>query len=473
MKDSHIGRREFMQCSVSGAALAASSSLAHGAGTEKEQVSVFDLDGKVTKQVDVLVVGGGSAGIVAALQSSRAGAQTILVECGSQLGGTTTTGGVSFPGLFHAHGKQVIKGIGWELVEDTVKMNSGRMPDFTRPYGNNWDRGHSAHHIYINRYLYALLAEEKCTEAGVQLRYYETPVRATFHGSKWIVDVVGKGTQATIHCRQLIDCTGNALMARMAGYNVVRSEVCQPGSMMFKLAGYDLRQVDMNLVGREYRKALQEGKFKREEYFGNLNGLLRTGHYGTEKTTFINHIHGADSTTSETHTCANIYGRDTLLRMLRFLRTLPGLENTTIHSMCPETSIRETYRIDALHEVTVDEYASGKRYADAVCNSFYPIDLHAKAGVKPKQLKIGVVPSIPLRALIPKESTNFLVAGRCVSSDQLANSALRVQASCMAMGQAVGATAALAVAKNTTPYEVPVKEIHGMLRKHGAIIPTA
>ena len=365
----------------------------------------------------------------------------------------------------------MIKGIGWELVEETVKMNSDRLPDFTRPYGNNWDCGHSAHHIHVNRYLFALLAEEKCIEAGVQLRYYETPVRVTFDGSNWIVDVVGKGTLATIYCKQLIDCTGNALMTQMAGYNVVRSKICQPGSMMFKLAGYDPGKLDMNLINRKYQKALQEGKFKREEYFGNLNGLLRTGHYTNEKTTFINHIHGADSTTSETHTATNIHGRNTLLRMLRFLRTLPGLEDTTIQSMCPETSIRETYRIDGLHKVTVDEYVSGKRYEDAVCNSFYPIDLHDKAGVKPKQLKIGVVPSIPLRALVPKKSKNFLVAGRCASSDQLANSALRVQASCMAMGQAAGAAAALAAMRGTTPLDVPLSEIHRLLRKHGAIVP--
>ncbi len=477
MKDiKQTDRRNFLQHSVFGAAgaglaIASTTRPALGDDAEEKQASAFDVDGGVTKKVDVLVVGGGPAGIVAAIQAARAGAKTTLVECDSQLGGTTTTGGVSFPGLFHAHGKQVIKGIGWELVEETVKMNSGRLPDFTKPYGNNWDRGHSAHHIYVNRYLYALLAEEKCLNAGVQLRYYETPVGATFDGSNWVVDVVGKGTQATIHCRQLVDCTGNALMAQMAGYNVVRSEICQPGSMMLKLAGYDLGQLDMDLINREYRKAVQEGKFKQEEYFGNLEGMLRIGHYSTERTSFINHIHGADSTTSETHTSANIYGRETLLRMLRFLRTLPGLEDTTIHSMCPETSIRETYRIDGLHEVTVDEYVDGRRYEDAVCNSFYPIDLHDKAGVKPKQLKIGVIPSIPLRALIPKESANFLVAGRCASSDQLANSALRVQASCMAMGQAAGATAALAAQENETPLKVPLKEIHGLLRKHGAIVP--
>jgi hypothetical protein len=81
------------------------------------------------------------------------------------------------------------------------------------------------------------------------------------------------------------------------------------------------------------------------------------------------------------------------------------------------------------------------------------------------------VPSIPLRALVPKKSKNFLVAGRCASSDQLANSALRVQASCMAMGQAAGAAAALAAMRETTPLDVPLSEIHKLLRTHGAIVP--
>ncbi len=159
--------------------------------------------------------------------------------------------------------------------------------------------------------------------------------------------------------------------------------------------------------------------------------------------------------------------------MLRFLRSLPGLENVTIHSMCPETSIRETYRIDGEHEVTVEEYVSGKRHGDALCYSFYPIDLHDKAGVRPKHLTGEVVPTIPLRALVPKKSRNFLVAGRCAGSDQLANSALRVQASCMAMGQAAGATAALAARADLTPLDVPLKSIWAMLRKHGAIVPSA
>ena len=137
----------------------------------------------------------------------------------------------------------------------------------------------------------------------------------------------------------------------------------------------------------------------------------------------------------------------------------------------PEAGFRESYRIQGETLITVNDYRSGRKFDDAVCYAFYPVDLHTQTGVKPQPLKPGIVPSVPLRALIPKGSRNLMVAGRCVSSDRLANSALRVQASCMGMGQAAGAAATLAAKSGTTPLEVPLKNIHDLLRTHGAIIP--
>ena len=137
----------------------------------------------------------------------------------------------------------------------------------------------------------------------------------------------------------------------------------------------------------------------------------------------------------------------------------------------PEASFRESYRIIGETIITHDDYTSGRVFNDAVCYAFYPVDLHTKTGVMPKPLKPGTVPTIPLSALVPKGSQNIMVAGRSISSDRLANSGLRVQASCMAMGQAAGVAAALAAAYRTTPLEVPLSEIHKLLREHGAIIP--
>ena len=185
----------------------------------------------------------------------------------------------------------------------------------------------------------------------------------------------------------------------------------------------------------------------------------------------IQHIAGADSSTSELNTMANIKGRTSLLNTLRFLRELPGCEKTRIISMQPETGVRETYRIDGIYQITRDDYISGKVFNDSVSFSFYPIDLHDKNGVEPKQLTEGIVPTIPLRALIPKNSKNFIVAGRCISSDRLANSALRVQASCMGMGQAAGAAAALASKLKTSPVNVPVSQIKTLIADKGGIVP--
>jgi len=96
--------------------------------------------------------------------------------------------------------------------------------------------------------------------------------------------------------------------------------------------------------------------------------------------------------------------------------------------MQPEASFRENCRIQGESIITVNDYTSGRHFDDAVSYAFYPVDLHTKTGFRPKPLKLGTVPSIPLSALVPKGSRNILVAGRCVSSDRLANSGLRVQA---------------------------------------------
>lgn len=410
---------------------------------------------------DIVVIGGGTAGTIAAIQAGRAGCKTILIEAGSQLGGTTTVGGVSFPGIFFAWGKQVIGGIGWELVQETVDLNDDTLPNFSIPHG----RQHWRHQVRLNGHVYAMLAEEKALDAGVQLRYYESPQRLSFHNNRWEIESVGKGVHTTITCNQLIDCSGNALPTAMAGYDVLRESEIQPGTLQFRIDGYDLDTLDKELIKKQYQQAIDEGRFTPEEFRSNIIGLLDS--HGDN----IQHVMGADSTTSESHTKANIDGRRSLLRHLRYLRTLPGCEKTTLTDMQTETATRETFRIDGHYQITHEDYVTGKLFEDAVSYSYYPIDLHDAKGVIPDHLEEGVVATIPLRALVPKKSRNFIVAGRCLSSDRLANSALRVQASCMGMGQAAGAAAVLANQKGSTPLEVPFDELRELIESHGGIVP--
>ena len=419
LPESENPRREFMQKSLLGASAFAGLSVAttSHAKVDNPQKS---LEPEVINEVDILVVGSGSAGTTAAIQAGRAGAKTLLMERNSQLGGTTTTGGVAYPGLFDAWGKQVISGIGWELVKESVELDGGKFPDFSKV-----PRVHHHNQIHINQFLYSILAEEKCQEAGVEIAYYEFPTALTQTENGWQVDCMGFGTKRRVICKQIVDCTGGAEVVGLLGLERLRGEERQPGSYLFK-------------IGDPHNPASSQ--------------LRRL------------YVHGADSTNSRTVTLANLTGRKTILSRVR------NSKERLMH-LQPETGFRESFRIIGDTVITVQDYTSGRHFEDAVSYAFYPVDLHTRTGVKPKPLKRGIVPTVPLSSLIPKGSKNIIVAGRCISSDRLANSALRVQAACMGMGQAAGATAALAAQNKTTPSSVPLDKIYGLLREHNAIVP--
>jgi len=162
-----------------------------------------------------------------------------------------------------------------------------------------------------------------------------------------------------------------------------------------------------------------------------------------------------------------------MLRLFRFLRRQPGLERLRFDYLAPECGVRETATIEGKATVTAEDYTCGRLWEDALCYSFYPIDLHMSsgAGVDCRPLTAGIVPTIPRGAMLPMGSRNLIVAGRCIASDRLANSALRVQATAMATGQAARAMAALAARSGTEIEELPLAVIRALLAEHGAIVP--
>lgn len=425
MDKGRLARRQFLQRTSTGVAVAAAAPFAMGEETTASSPAT-EREPDVITQADVLVVGGGAAGTIAAIQAGRSGAKTLLIERNSQLGGTTTTAGVSFPGLFDAWGKQIIAGIGWELVRECVELDGGTLPDFSITPPRHW-----MNQVRVNQFLYAILAEEKCEQAGVEIAFYESPQAVARTSEGWQVDCIGFGTRRRVLCKQIIDCTGGAEVVGMLNLPRLRDEETQPGSMLFKLD-------QANNPGRPN---------------GPGAGLLDSLY-----------VHGADSSNSRTVTDANRKGRRAVLDKVR-------KEKRRLMHLQPEVGFRESYRILGETVITVDDYTSGRIFEDAVCWAFYPVDLHTRTGVRPKPLAEGRVPTVPLSALTPKGSRDILVAGRCVSSDRLANSGLRVQASCMAMGQAAGAAAALAASEEKTPSNLPLNAIRELLRRHGAIVP--
>ncbi len=194
------------------------------------------------KPYDVIVIGGGTAGVIAAIQAGRAGAKTLLIEKTGVLGGTTTNGGVNFPGLFHAWGRQVIAGIGWELVSRSVAEAGDTLPDFT-----DYRRGHWLLHVPVNAFLYAALADEAVVAAGVDLLFHAMPAALAEApgGEGWNVTLCTKTGLTACHARVVIDATGDANAASLAGLPVVIPEETQPATLSCLAGGYDAAQIDL------------------------------------------------------------------------------------------------------------------------------------------------------------------------------------------------------------------------------------
>jgi hypothetical protein len=427
----------------------------------------FSLNQESCREYDVLVCGGGPAGCTAAIQAARLGVRVALVEKNGILGGTTVIAGVDFPGLFHAWGKQVIKGIGWEIITETVRLGGAVLPDFSRPPRRHWQ-----HQVRVNRFIYSAVLDQMCQAAGVHLRLHEMPAAVSVADGFVRVLLAGKTGLSVVQTRKLVDATGDANIAALMGYSLQRSAHMQAGTLVYKIEGYDIAKVDKEELLSRYHAALQAGTILPTDhsagavpFWGELNS-----HGGN-----CMHVTGIDGATSPSRTEAEIKGRRALLRIVRFLRSVPGCEDLYVSYAACECGIRETRRIVGEVEIDGYSYSTGRLWPDAVCYSFYPIDIHSSTEntIDTRPLAPGIIPSIPYRALIPRGSDHLLAAGRCIAGDEAASSAYRVQASCMATGQVAGAAAALSAVKSCSVRHVELSELRSVLRAHDAIVPDA
>ena len=412
------------------------------------------------QEYDVVVIGGGTAGTIAAIQAGRAGARTLLVEKNGMLGGTMTLGGINFPAHFFAWGQRIIGGIGWELVSRTFAEAGQPRPD----------PAEGSRHLTIDATLYAALADEAVLNAGVDLLFHAMPASVQRTGEAWNVQVCTKQGLQSCHTKVLIDATGDANAVALAGFELIHPSTIQPGTLSFSCAGYNPDDLDYDALKEAADKAIAAGELLTTDVAwrddGPRNLLQRHG-------SNANHLHTPHADTSEGRSGVEIEGRRALMRMYRFFRRQPGLENFRIDWTCPEVGIRESVTIKGKKTITVSDYESGKAYDDAVCYAFYPVDEHLNdgKGINARQLREGTLPTIPRGALLPENSRFLLVAGRCLSSDREANSGLRVECPCMAMGQAAGAMATLSARTGIDPESLPMQDIHALLREHKAVVP--
>ncbi|WP_154793490.1 FAD-dependent oxidoreductase [Occultella kanbiaonis] len=418
----------------------------------------------LTEPYDVVVVGGGPAGYPAAVQAARMGARTLLVEKNGSLGGTTTVAGVFTTSLFHAWGRQVIAGIGWDAVTRAVALAGDTLPDFT-----DWDRPHWKLSVRVTPVIYAAVLDELVADAGVDVLMHTMLGDVTQDPDGAHLTLCTKEGLVAVRAAMVVDATGDANVVGQAGLPRRQHEELQPGTLMVRLGGYDVDVLDLDALDTEYAHAVADGRLRADD-FSSADAPLRT----LLRNRGLNAIHvtGIEGATSAERTDAEMAGRAALLRIFTFLKSQPGLAATTVDWAALETGIRETSTIEGLVTITGEDYASGRLWEDAVSYSYFPIDIHRSdgAGVDFRMLEVGTFPSIPLRALIPAGSERIVVAGRSLSADRVANSAARVQASCMAMGQAVGALAALAGPAGGAT-RVAVDEVRSAIRADGAIVP--
>ncbi len=417
------------------------------------------------KEYDVIVFGAGTAGVVAAIQAARLGAATLLVEKNAWCGGTMTVGGINAPSHFFAWGKQIIAGIGWELVCRTWRETGTPIPDGDYTIDNSGPRP-----LTMDPWIFAAICEEELLDAGTELLYHALPAKVSYDANLWHVTICTKTGLESTTARTVIDCTGDANIVALAGFEVIKAQIVQPATLDMYCSGYDLEALDFAALKTATETAIAAGTLKITDISWNNKGpeafLRRNGKNA-------NHIVSNGAENSDGRTAVDIEAHRSILRMYRFFRQQPGLENFRIAHCAAETGIRESGIIKGQATITHDDYVSGRKFDDAICYAFYPIDEHLNdgKGINFRHLELECLPTIPRGALLPEGSRHLIAAGRCVSSDRLANSALRVQCPCMAMGQAAGALAALSVAEGIDPAELPHEKLTTVLRKHNAIVP--
>lgn len=413
-----------------------------------------------TMKTDVAVVGGGTAGCFAAIAAAKSGAKVLLVEKAGMLGGTMTTAGVAFPGLFHAWGKQIIDGPCWESLLRAAALDGAKIPEICYQPKHHWQE-----QVPVNAFVYAAILDEMCAETDVRVMLHTMLCDAAENEQGITLLLAGKEGAVCVEAKQVIDATGDANLVQILGYPMLHSEEVQPGTLINDIAGYDPAAIDRGTFLQFLQQQVEAGSLHPRDYQGYyLWDQLQARRLSM-------HLQAPDAHTSAGRTALEQRARKELLRIIRVLRNFPGLEGLYVASVASECGVRETVRINGEVCMTAADYVAARHYEDAVCYAFYPIDRHMDAGIHQIFLAPEKVPTVPFRALLPKNSKRVLAAGRCISTDRDTQSAIRVCAPCMAMGQAAGVAAALAVKHSASLTDVEYTELCAGLRKIGAIVP--
>jgi hypothetical protein len=443
-----------------------------------------------TIEADIVVCGGGPAGVAAAIAAGRSGFRTVLVEKYGFIGGMSTAALV-YPWMtFHTmDGRQVIQGIAQEIIDRLAELNAS--PGHVR------DTVGFVHTItpYHPEY-YKVVAVDMLKEAGVKLllHCFVDSVRMAGRSIE-SVRLSSKSGQIDVRGNVFVDTTGDADVAFLSGAPCLQGREgdkrTQPMTMKFRMRGVDLAKVKRYMLDHpdefyaktpfdELEQLPLSGimgfykHWKEADLPINRDGVLMfTGPNEDEVLVNTTRVQGLDGTKVEDLTEAEQLGRKQVLMVAEFMtKSLPGFEKASISDVGAQIGIRETRRIDGLYALKVDDVVQGLRFDDAIARSGYPIDIHDPSGkgVTAAWVQGDGAYDIPYRCLLPKTVDNLLAAGRCISTTHEALATTRLTPSCMATGQAAGTAAGLAVKHGVRPADVDIRELQRELEAGNAVI---
>ena len=420
---------------------------------------------------DVIVAGGGIAGIAAAVKAARTGAKALLIEQYGFTGGSATAGMVS-PFMKHTvHGIPLTKGIFQELEAGMIRRN-GMI-----------DNGFSG-------IAFRLAAFELLNDAGVDI----LPNAVLMNAARTdrvlqSVDVLYEGTVYTIQGSVFIDTTGDAQLVYLAGLPYEKGENgrLQSMTLFFRMGNIHIPKA------LEYVRTHRDDFFEWMDYNFNLNKIISVGGYFSfvkkaqrekrlsENVKYIfyttlpqsgeasfntSNILELDGTRSADMTRAEIEGRRQVTDVVHLLQTeIPGFESAWLLETATQVGIRETRRIVGDYVMTGKDVLEGRQFEDKIARASYGIDIHGAKGESDRmeELEEGDYYSIPFRSLIHRDAENVLSAGRCLSATREGHAAIRIMPTSAATGEAAGAAAGLAIRLKTSlrklPYELLRHEI--------------